>query len=239
MVIARSLAYLLVMGLSVFLFTLPLVLLGWALPDAWLGALAAGWARVNLAALRILCGLNYRVSGAEHLQGANTLCLSKHQSAWETIAFLAILPKPQTWVVKQELLRVPLFGWSLARFKPIAIDRNAGRKAARQLLDQGAEALANGRWVIVFPEGTRVPAGERGRYGLGGALLAERAGRPVIPIAHNAGVFWARRDIRKHPGVIDVVIGPPIPTKDRRASEINRDLEDWIETTVAALPGRI
>jgi 1-acyl-sn-glycerol-3-phosphate acyltransferase len=141
-------------------------------------------------------------------------------------------------VVKQELLGVPVFGWSLAQFKPIALDRSAGRKAARQLLEQGAAALADGRWIILFPEGTRVPAGERGRYGMGGALLAERAGRPVIPIAHNAGVFWARRDLRKYPGTIDVVIGRPIETRGRKGSEINRDLEAWIETTVAGLPGK-
>ncbi len=238
MVIIRSLAYLLVMGVSVSLYTIPLGLFGWAMPVAWLGALGAQWARINLFALRVLCGLDYRITGAEHLTGPNTLCLSKHQSAWETIAFLAILPRPQTWVVKQELLRVPVFGWSLAQFKPIAIDRSAGRKAARQLLEQGAAALADGRWIVVFPEGTRVPAGERGRYGMGGALLAERAGRPVIPIAHNAGVFWARRDLRKYPGTIDVVIGPPIETRGRKGSEINRDLEAWIENTVAGLPGK-
>jgi 1-acyl-sn-glycerol-3-phosphate acyltransferase len=237
MVTVRSVAYLLVMALSVTLYTIPLGLLGWAMPVTWVGALGAQWAHINLFALRVLCGLGFRVTGAEHLAGPNTLCLSKHQSAWETIAFLAILPRPQTWVVKQELLRVPVFGWSLAQFKPIAIDRSAGRKAARQLLEQGAAALADGRWVIVFPEGTRVAAGERGRYGMGGALLAERAGRPVIPIAHNAGVFWARRDIRKYPGIIDVVIGPPICTRGRKASEIHRDLETWIEGTVADLPG--
>jgi 1-acyl-sn-glycerol-3-phosphate acyltransferase len=236
MVTVRSLAYLLVMSLSVALYTIPLGLLGWAMPTTWLSALGAQWARLNLHALRILCGLRFRVTGLEHLSGANTILLSKHQSTWETIAFLALLPTPQTWVVKQELLRVPLFGWSLARFKPIAIDRSAGRKAIKQLLDQGSQALEDGRWVIVFPEGTRVAAGERVRYGLGGAMLAERCGRPIIPIAHNAGVFWARRDIRKRAGVIDLVIGRPIATKGRRAPEINRDVEEWIEGTVAALP---
>lgn len=238
MVIVRSLAYLLVMSISVFLYTIPLGLAGWAMPTTWVSALGRQWARLNLFALRSLCGLGFRVSGMEHLSGANTIFLSKHQSTWETIALLAILPSPQTWVVKQELLRVPLFGWSLAQFKPIAIDRSAGRRAIRQLLEQGTQALAEGRWIIVFPEGTRVAAGERGRYGLGGAMLAEKSGRPIIPIAHNAGVFWARRDIRKYAGVIEVVIGPPIKTLGRRAADINRDVEEWVEGTVAGLPGR-
>ena len=131
---------------------------------------------------------------------------------------------------------MPLFGWSMAQFNPIAIDRSAGRKAIRQLLDQGLRALENGRWIIIFPEGTRVAAGERGHYGFGGAMLAEKAGRAVVPIAHNAGSFWARRDVRKYPGLIDVVIGPPIETKGRRAPEIGRDVEEWIEATVAGLP---
>ena len=235
MVTIRSLAYLLAMSLSVVLYSIPLGVLGWAMPTAWLSTLGAQWARFNLFALRALCGLRFRVSGLEHLPSTNTILLSKHQSTWETIAFLAILPTPQTWVVKQELLRVPLFGWSMARFKPIAIDRNAGRKAIRQLLDQGLRALEDGRWVIIFPEGTRVAAGERGHYGMGGALLAEKAGRAVVPVAHNAGSFWARRDIRKYPGVVEVVIGPPIETRGRRAAEINRDVEEWIEETVAGL----
>jgi 1-acyl-sn-glycerol-3-phosphate acyltransferase len=237
MLTIRSLAYLLVMALSVALYSVPLGLFGWAIPDPWLSRIGRQWAQLNLIALRSLCGLRYRVTGLEHFTGDSGIVLSKHQSAWETIAFLAILPTPQTWVIKQELLRVPLFGWSLTRFRPIAIDRSAGRKAVRQLLDQGAKALEEGRWVVIFPEGTRVPAGQRGRYGLGGAMLAERTGRPVVPIAHNAGVFWARRDVRKYAGVIEVVIGPPIETRGLRATEINRAVEEWIEETVARLPG--
>jgi len=238
MVTVRSLAYLVVMSLSAALYAIPLGLLGWAMPTNWVSGLGAQWARLNLIALRLLCGLSYRVRGQENLPSTNTVLLSKHQSAWETIAFLSLLPAPQTWVVKKELLWVPFFGWGMIPFKPIAIDRKAGRKAIRQVLDQGLAALRAGRWVIIFPEGTRVAAGERGHYGLGGAMLAERAGRAVIPIAHNAGVFWARRDIRKYPGVVDVVVGPPIETQGRRAAEIGRDIEDWIEATVAALPGR-
>jgi 1-acyl-sn-glycerol-3-phosphate acyltransferase len=237
MVLVRSLIYLLVMVLSVAAYTIPIGLGGWAMSDRLIAALGAQWARINLTALRMICGLSVRVRGLENLAGRNTIVLSKHQSTWETIAFLSILPRPQTWVVKKELLRVPLFGWSLAQFKPIAIDRSAGRTALRELLEQGRRAIEGGRWVIIFPEGTRMAAGKAGRYGLGGAMLAERIGRPVIPIAHNAGVFWGRRDVRKFPGIIDVVIGSPIETSGLRATEINTAVEAWIEETVTQLPG--
>jgi 1-acyl-sn-glycerol-3-phosphate acyltransferase len=237
MVFVRSLAYFLVMVLSIALYSIPIVLIGWALTPMGLAGLGAQWARVNLVALRVICGLDYRVTGAENLPSINAIVLCKHQSTWETISLLALMPRPQTWVVKQELLRVPVFGWSLAQFKPIALDRSAGRKAMRQLLEQGARALEQGRWIILFPEGTRVAAGEQGRYGQGGAMLAERTGTAIVPVAHNAGVFWARRGLHKRPGVIDVVIGPAIETKGRRAQDINREVEDWIEARVAELPG--
>jgi len=239
MVFVRSLAYFLVMALSIVVYSIPALLAGWAMTPMGLAALGAHWARVNLSALRVICGLDYRVTGAENLPSNNAIVLCKHQSTWETIDLLALLPRPQTWVVKQELLRIPLFGWSLAQFKPIALDRSAGRKAMRQLLEQGARALEQGRWIILFPEGTRVAAGERGRYGQGGAMLAERTGYAVVPVAHNAGVFWARRGLHKYPGVIDVVIGSPIATQGRRAQDIHREAEDWIEARVAELPGSV
>jgi 1-acyl-sn-glycerol-3-phosphate acyltransferase len=237
MVVVRSLGYLLVMALSVVPYSFAIILAGCVRRSGWVGALGAQWSQLNLFFLRALCGLSFRVRGLENLSGTNAILLSKHQSAWETIAFLALLPRPQTWVVKRELLWVPLFGWSMALFEPIAIDRGSGRKAMRQVLAQGSRALDNGRWVILFPEGTRVAAGAHGRYGLGGAMLGEKTGRRIIPIAHNAGVFWARRDVRKYPGVVDVVIGPAVETRGRRATDINRDVEDWIEATVGGLPG--
>jgi 1-acyl-sn-glycerol-3-phosphate acyltransferase len=139
-------------------------------------------------------------------------------------------------VIKRELLWTPFFGWAMAAYRPIAIDRSAGRRAVKQLLDEGRGCLEAGRWVIIFPEGTRVAPGQRGRYGIGGALLAEKTGYPVLPIAHNAGVFWRRRDFRKYPGVVDLVVGEAFPPKGQRAAEINRRVEDWIEATVAELP---
>ena len=133
---------------------------------------------------------------------------------------------------------IPIFGWALAAAQPIAIDRKSGRKAASQVIQQGRKRLEQGRTVVIFPEGTRVAPGSRKKYGIGGALLAEKTGYPVLPVAHNAGEFWRRRDIKKYPGIIQVVIGPVIDAKGLSAVEINKRAELWIEETVASLPKR-
>jgi 1-acyl-sn-glycerol-3-phosphate acyltransferase len=163
--------------------------------------------------------------------------LSKHQSAWETLAFQEIFP-PFVFILKRELLWIPLFGWGLALLKPIAIDRDAGRRALDQVVSQGRARLEQGIWVVVFPEGTRVAPGHRRRYKSGGAALAAETGYPVVPVAHNAGVFWPKRSFIKKPGTIRVVIGPPIPTKGKSADEVLDQAEEWIEQTMARLEGR-
>jgi len=236
-VAVRSSLYLVFLFATIFLWSLPLSLIGWLLPQGILGRIGRLWGRLNLRALARICGLSYRIAGADHLRHEPCIVLCKHQSAWETIALRALLSPEHTWVLKRELLWIPFFGWGIAPFRPIAIDRKAGRRAMRQVLEDGIRALTHGRTVVIFPEGTRVAPGQRRRYGLGGALLAERSGFPVIPIAHNAGVFWRRRDLRKYPGVVDVVIGAPLRTEGLAATEINRQVEEWIETTVASLPG--
>ena len=134
---------------------------------------------------------------------------------------------------------VPIFGWALASVQPIAIDRKTGRKAASKIIEQGRRRLQQGRTLVIFPEGTRVAPGNRKKYGIGGGLLAEKTGYPVLPIAHNAGVFWRRRDIKKFPGTIQVVIGEPIDPTGLRAVEINKRAEQWIEDTVSSLPDKI
>jgi 1-acyl-sn-glycerol-3-phosphate acyltransferase len=199
-------------------------------------AAAASWAGSVLFMLRWLCKLDYVVDGLEHLPATPSVVLVKHASAWETIAQLRIFPG-QTWVLKRELIWIPVFGWVLRRLKPIAIDRKAGRAAVQQVLDQGRQRLAEGIWVVIFPEGTRVPAGETRRYGMSGALLAEAAGLPVVPVAHNAGDYWPRRSWLKRPGTIRVVIGPPIPTADVDPRLVNERAQRWIEATVATLRG--
>jgi 1-acyl-sn-glycerol-3-phosphate acyltransferase len=192
------------------------------------------WVDSVLLLLRVLCRLDYVVEGKEHLPAANSVLLLKHSSAWETIAQLKIFP-PQTWVIKRELMWVPFLGWVLKLLTPIAINRRAGTSAVQQVLEQGERYLRAGLWVAIFPEGTRMPAGETRRYGLSGALLAAATGRVIVPVAHNAGDYWPRRGWFKRAGTIHIVIGPPIATAGREPRAINEDAQRWIETTVARL----
>lgn len=234
-VLLRSLAFLLGQQVSLLLFA-PFALLTFPFPLPTRYRLVSQWAHFNLWWLEKTCGLRFQVEGAEHIHATPSIVMAKHQSAWETVA-LQTLFRPQTWVLKRELLWIPLFGWGLAMLEPIAIDRRAGRRAIDQVIAQGADRLARGVWVVIFPEGTRMAPGQRGRYRAGGALLAERTGMAVVPVAHNAGQFWPRRSLRKYPGTVQLVVGPPIPAAGRRASEILADVEAWIEGTMARIQG--
>ena len=212
----------------------PLMLPAVVLPFATRYRLISAWARFQLIMLKHLCRLDYRVEGREHLPGGAAIILSKHQSAWETIAFQEIFPA-QTWVLKRELLWIPLFGWALALLRPIAIDRRAGRRAIEQVIEQGRNRLQSGVWVVVFPEGTRVAPGTRKRYAMGGAVLAAETGYPVVPVAHNAGSFWPRRGFLKRPGTIRVVFGPVIDPRGQTAEEIIKQAEEWVENKMVEL----
>jgi 1-acyl-sn-glycerol-3-phosphate acyltransferase len=192
------------------------------------------WARLNLWAVEVVCGIRYRVLGAENIPAQACVVLSKHQSAWETLAFQMIFP-PQVYVLKRELLWIPFFGWGLAMLSPVAIDRKAGIRALKQMLTQGADRLARGFWIIVFPEGTRIAPGARGAYQTGGAAIAVHAGAPVLPVAHNAGTCWRRHAFRKYPGTITVSIGKPIDSRGRKADAVTRDVEAWIEDEMPRL----
>jgi len=237
MVLLRSLVYFLLLSLSIVVYAIPIVLVGWLIGTKRTSAMASSWGRFNLRLLKRICRLDYTVTGLDNIPDGSYIALSKHQSAWETIALRGILPGDQCWVLKRELQWIPIFGWAVAVARPIAIDRKSGRAAVKQIVEQGTRYLNQGRTVVIFPEGTRVAPGTRKRYGVGGALLAEKSGYPVVPIAHNAGVFWRRRDIKKHPGTVQVVVGPVIETQGLGAHEINRRVEEWIESTVALLPG--
>jgi 1-acyl-sn-glycerol-3-phosphate acyltransferase len=192
------------------------------------------WTRLVLGLARSLCGVRYRVLGAENLPQQPCIVLSKHQSSWETFAFQLILP-PQVWVLKRELLRVPFFGWGLAMMSPIAIDRGSATRALKQMLEQGRARLRAGWWIVVFPEGTRVAPGRRGRYHVGGAWLACQTGATVVPIAHNAGTLWRRNAFVKYPGTITVSVGPAIRPEGMNPETLKRKVEDWIETEVARI----
>jgi 1-acyl-sn-glycerol-3-phosphate acyltransferase len=192
------------------------------------------WSRIIVWLAAVVCGVRYKVYGLERLPQQPSIVLAKHQSAWETLAFEVFLP-PQVWVLRRSLLRVPFFGWGLAMMNPIAIDRSAGLAALKQTLEQGRERLRAGFWIVMFPEGTRVPPGQRGRYHVGGAWLAVQTAAPVVPIAHNAGYLWGKNAFMKRPGTISVSIGEPIDPRGMRAEELSRRVEDWIEAEVARL----
>lgn len=227
MLILRSLLFSLGMALSTLVFA-PLSLLTLPLPLRQRYAFISQWARFNLWWLAVTCNLRYTVEGRENIPDTTCIILCKHQSAWETLALQRVFP-PQVWLLKRELLWVPFFGWGLAMLKPIAINRKAGKQALRQLREQGAQRLAAGMWVVIFPEGTRVAPGEKRPYAPGGAMLAHHTGHPVVPVAHNAGEFWPRHGFIKRPGTIRLVIGPAITSTGRSASEINAEAEAWIE----------
>ena len=194
----------------------------------------SGWSRIVLWCLQRLCGIRWSVEGREHLPRRPAVILSKHQSAWETLAFQEIFP-PQVHVLKRELLWLPFFGWGLALMSPIAINRARGLAAMRQIARRGKERLEQGFWVVVFPEGTRVAPGRKRKYQLGGAWLAAHAGAPIVPVAHNAGRVWPRNSFLKFPGRVTVRIGPPIESAGRDPAALSAMAEEWIETQQKAL----
>ncbi len=186
------------------------------------------WSRLMVSGAERICGIRYRVLGAENVPPPPFIVLAKHQSAWETLVFQVIFP-PQVWVLKREMLWIPFFGWGLALLSPIAIDRGAGSRALNKLLEQGRDRLARGYCIVIFPEGTRVAPGRRGRYHGGGAWLAVKTGTPVLPVAHNAGGLWPRNAFIKRPGLVTVSIGAPIDTRQLTPAELSGKVEDWIE----------
>lgn len=192
------------------------------------------WTRLVMAAAEKICGIRYRVLGAERLPAPPYIVLAKHQSAWETLAFQLIFPQ-QVWVVKRELLWIPFFGWGLAMLAPIAIDRGSGPRALRQMLEQGRDRLARGYCIVIFPEGTRVAPGERAEYQPGGAWLAAKTAARVVPVAHNSGEFWRRNAFLKHPGTITVSIGAPLEGGGAAPEALNARVEDWIESEMQRL----
>lgn len=235
MLVLRSFLFAVGMWLSTLVIA-PLSLLTWPLPFTQRYRYISQWARFNIWWLKISCRLDYQVEGREHIPARNAIVLCKHQSAWETLALQQIFPI-QVWLLKRELLWLPFFGWGLAMLEPIAINRKAGRTAVRQLIDQGKQRLAAGRWVVIYPEGTRIAPGKKGRYAPGGAILAEHSGYPVVPVAHNAGEFWPRHGFLKKPGTIRLVIGPVIPSQGRTAAAINAEVEAWIEGQMTRISG--
>lgn len=193
------------------------------------------WSTLNLWSLKVICGIDYQVLGRENIPTAGAaIIMSNHQSTWETLALAEVFP-PLTWVLKQELLKVPVFGWGLKLIEPVAIDRGNRKVASEQVKVQGKDRLDKGIWIVIFPEGTRVRPGDKKRYKMGGAALAAYSGYPVVPVAHNAGMSWPRHSYIKEPGTITMSIGKPIAAEGRTAEEVLQQVESWIEAEKAKL----
>ncbi|HUO96256.1 MAG TPA: lysophospholipid acyltransferase family protein [Steroidobacteraceae bacterium] len=233
--------WLLSLVLTTFMFVSTMVFAGLVIATGWMPyvkryALVRLWARTELGAARFLCGLGYVVEGREHIPDGCHISMWRHSSAWETLAQMVIFP-PQAWVLKREILWIPVVGWATRLMHPIAINRAAGGTAVSQVVAQGQQRLRDGMWVLVYPEGTRVAVGQRRRYGISGALLGAAAGCKIVPVAHDAGRYWARRGLLKRRGTIRVVIGPPIDCKGRDARDIIEEVRAWIDGKTAELGG--
>ena len=196
--------------------------------------IARNWCRVNLYAVRAICGIRWRVVGEENIPTTPHVIMCKHSSTWETLALNLYFP-PLSFVAKKELLKIPFFGWGFALSSPITIDRKAGRDAMIEIAEQGRARFAQGFWIVIYPEGTRIPVGTRARYKTGGARLAQALGVPVLPIAHNAGYLWPKGILGKKPGTITMSIGKPIATVGAELPALTSAIETWIEGEVARL----
>lgn len=212
----------------------------WLLPPRIRHRTISSWTRAVIVWLRISCGVRYQLIGQEHIRDISfpAMILSKHQSAWETLYLQGIF-WPAATVLKQELLRIPFFGWGLRAMSPIAIDRSHPRKALKQVKEMGATRLSQGFNVILFPEGTRMPPGEKGVYARSGADIAATTNAPIIPIALNAARCWPSGSFRKYPGLITVSVGPMIHSQGKRSKEIMAEVEDWIETETKRLESHV
>ena len=234
MLFLRSLLFYILLGVSTLVIVGPLLLLCPALPGTMRNRAIARWSNSIVQLLRVLCGVNYEIMGQENIPAEPGIIICKHQSAWETFALQLIFPA-QVWVLKRELLWIPIFGWGLKVVGAIAIDRKGGKKALMQVIKQGTERLQRGLWVVIFPEGTRSLPGTKGKYNVGGAMLAARSGFPVVPVAHNAGEYWSSKGFVIKPGTVKVVVGPVLQPEGMKAGEVNEWTEQWIEGQMAII----
>jgi 1-acyl-sn-glycerol-3-phosphate acyltransferase len=238
MALLRSLVHALWMLLTVIPYALAIVLMSPFAKPYTLYCIARDWLRQVMVGLRVICGVRWRVQGWDNLPlGATSpaILLVKHQSTLETFLMPVLMPHPLAYVFKRELLYIPFFGWAIGRLDMVHIDRSQRAQAFNKVVEQGKRLLAQGVWVIMFPEGTRTPRGQVGNYKSGGTRLAVATGAPVIPVAVSSARCWPRKSMIKHPGVVDVSIGPPIPSQGRSADELMREVQDWIEAEMRRL----
>jgi len=234
----RSLLFLLFQIVVTPIYALVMLVLFW-IPRVPMYRIAASWCRMNLRGARWLCGIRHRVEGAANIPPSGVrnpphIVMSKHSSTWETLALTMFFP-PLAYVAKKELLSIPFFGWGFALASPITIDRKAGIDAMQQIAIQGRERFAQGFWIVIYPEGTRIRAGSRAKYKTGGARLALQLGVPIVPVAHNAGWIWPKGVFGKRPGTVTISFGPPIMPDGKDPQALTAEVETWIETEVARL----
>ncbi len=238
MALIRSLLHLLFMGITVVPWALAVLVCSLFLSSTQIYWMCAGWLRVAVGGARWLLGIRTRVTGWENLPTGQTsaaILLLKHQSTFETFLMPTLMPHPLAYVFKKELLYVPFFGWAMARMDMIHIDRSRRSEAFNKVVQQGRRLMGQGVWVIMFPEGTRIARGQKGTYKSGGTRLAIETGAPVIPVAVSSAKCWPRKALIKHPGVVDVSIGPAIPSAGRRPDELMAEVEAWIEAEMRRL----
>lgn len=235
MLIIRNLIYWLILIISaIFMF---LLVVPAALIPQGANKVGRAWARLLLWSLKNIIGLKYQVQGQENIPPQAAIICSKHQSGWETLALQEIFPL-QVYVAKKELFRIPFFGWGLKIAKTIGIDRKAGAKATQQLLQQGLERKKEGFWITIFPEGTRMKAGERGKYKQGAARMAKLFEMDLVPVALNSGEYWPKNSFLKYPGTIQVIIGQPISHTSGSEAELTQACEQWIENQQLKINGQ-
>ena len=235
MLLIRNLTYWFILSTSLILL-FPFMLL--ALPvQGGAHKMAQIWVRILNWSLKHIIGLKYRLIGAENIPNRPSIICAKHQSGWETLALQEIFP-PQVYVAKRELFKIPFFGWGLKLVKTIGIDRSNSREASKQLMEQGMARKNEGYWITIFPEGTRLPPGEKGRYKLGGARMAKMFEMDIVPVSLNSGEFWPKNAFLKHPGTITVIINPVIPHNSGTEAELMAECEKRIETQQPLIEGK-
>lgn len=225
----RSGLFLIVMTVSTILWVIPCIVAR-LFPYRICFSIVSSWCLFNTLAAKYICGINYVIEGLDNVPDKPCIIMSNHQSTWETLSYPSIFPT-LTWVIKKELLYVPFFGWGIASTQPIALDRKQGKKAMKQLIKDGREKLSLGRYIIIFPEGTRIPYGETRPLKAGGFVLAKQTKADILPVAHDAGRLWPRQSFMKTPGTIHMKIGQPFPTENMSAEDIREKYATWLEKT--------
>lgn len=235
MLLIRNLTYWLILSISaIFMFIL-------ALPAVFLpqgpNKIGRGWAKILLWSLKNIVGLKYEVEGRENIGSEPSIICCKHQSGWETLALQEVFPL-QVYVAKKELFKIPFFGWGLKIAKTIGIDRNAGSRAVVDMIKQGLARKQEGFWIVVFPEGTRIKPGEKGKYKHGASRMAKKLEMDIVPVAVNSGEYWPRNSFLKYPGTVKMIIGKPIAHTNGTVEALTEQCENWIEGQMPAITGQ-